>query len=390
MQNEKENNSNVISNFFKKIVDFGKENLKVKKALAWVFVIILMMVDTIATTQLFSNDQFDLPSSEALFYGLIFAIFLEGLPIACGYSLNIAVDKNIDETGKRGRAFLGFILSLLTMIGVFVLSVWIRFHLIEISNGAESDDYLVNIFLIFEPILSSLLAFIVSWLILSTNYIDTTKEHVDSLTKKHKKVEEEMELQNNTFRSMQYDLWNSFNSSPKEMPTDWDEFQQEAYKRINDTNKWNTINFYSGQFKRFNSEIEALLQDYIIELSSLSTVPNLVSHINLKELIDEFDEKYYTVEKWNYKDAIPNELKTLTEQLTKNMDSMNSFQIPGNIVWDLINSQQTPSMDQKVTRANPVKSTVTTTSPEFSHETDDSSEKVDARIQNLNRRRDTD
>ncbi len=295
--------------------------------------------------------------SEPIIYALLAAVLLEFCPTIMGTTLWSMVNRENREYNGRTRAMVGFLLSFICLCLAVVLVVTMRGNLIRKNGGFEaymagtygsvetdSDatklianrQYVAHIFLRWSPLLTSLLAFAVSW----------TSFHKDPLLDLRRQLirseaafldcESEYLRAVHSCKDRKLFLWSDLSSKEEPIPEDFQIYKEQCFSRIRAKLVHNCVVQYPQSLARFNSEIEAELLRYITIMSEKSTIPLDIKQMKLKELLEKFDGRQLEQKKhekvWNLQTAEP----ILTKELKLLIDNglpVKQFKVSKKPMW---------------------------------------------------------
>lgn len=309
----------------------------VKGKICWVLAFlstgVLGYYDYLSMEELLQSTELPGSDSEKTF-AILFALCLEGIPFfTASFASKLFLEYKIKKNDKRYAA-IGFVLGCIGIVIAWGVALYIRYIFIQKNGGLlqflhpeakldSNERYIADIFLQWSPIITSILAFLVSW---AANIKDTEKKIKKELEIYHKnflqkeaiyRTELEKLLNLRTF------IWNSVTEYEVEripIPESEQVFREEVIKRIRRQLILNSITIYPGEMERFQNKIEAELSAYLVEMALKSTNPELVLNIELKEVIQRYDEeqlqKNQPEQCWEYSKAgkkLEDELKRRVE-----------------------------------------------------------------------------
>lgn len=308
-----------------------------RKMLAWSIILFLMISDFCAIFLLFNNPQFQSKLYESIMFGITFAICLEGFPTLLGVSLNSLISKVKSKENDSKHAWIATVVGIIGSCVVIFLSCYLRYLVIEFRGGKEAfmdgilksasilnnyeycetpGAYMIDNFLMISPILTSLLAFFISWVWLRTDYKDNEKNKIDSLYHRFVYQTYLYESSLHKFQNARVKLW-TLVCSDKEMPIRPEVYQREIFNRIREKLFHSCLDALDTEMEIYNSEIEILLQSYITELSKYSILSDEIQSMKLAEVIKHHDNGIKDINKWNYDDASPIIHKNLYDSLNR-------------------------------------------------------------------------
>lgn len=259
----------------------------------------------------FSIKDFEIPlSSEAYIYSFTAACFLEGLPFFMGHAASVLADKTRYKANDSTNAKVGFIVSLVGLLFAFALVIFVRIEYIKSNGGIEAFEaknyggndktnrsYIAHLFTLGSPVITSILAFVASWLSARSNSFTKLERECNA------KHEELIIAQSKFLEAVHRNddariaLWRSL-SETDSMPSDLDTFRTMCFERIRQKLIINCIVEFPGQVHRLDSEIKVLLKTFMEQMYLYTTdVPDDLP--KLEEIINDYDN--------NNKDKNPSE-----------------------------------------------------------------------------------
>lgn len=311
-----------------KILEVGVKKIII--ATVAVAVIILMIaVDIYALQDMFIQSLAN--ETDALVFGVLFAVITNGVPIIMGWSLATWLDGTTYKTNDRMNAKVGFWVGVIILFVVFILIFFVRANIIHSSGVLEFDEYgdyffrsgwrrtvreelvrgeyieifgfhrqfAINLFLMFSPALTSLFSFIISWHIFRKDNVDKLEAEVDKLyddfLSELKKYKEESAI----LADMKLELWSTL-SMDKHMPDRMSDFKNECFQRVRSMLMDNGTLLYRRQLERFMAEIEGDIAVLINKLSEKSNIAHKITELRVADILTEMekDEEDFA-KKWN-------------------------------------------------------------------------------------------
>lgn len=280
-------------------------------------ILCLATSDLFAMYNMFSN--FRLKPEESVAFSLTFALFLEGFPFVLGYIDPMKKDpaQFIMQREKRYRTIS--IVCWIFLIVSWTLAITIRFLYTEQSqmggfvdfwkgnynssrNKYSNNAYLAQVFLYVSPILTSILAYALSYMAFGSSCLQEAARVMRAAKARFEAAEQAYNSINNLRQDAKSVLWSSFtNSIDYPPPTDFDDFRNQSTVYIHDKLISGCLDAYPTLLKRYNHEVESVLARYIVELSEYSSMPQLITQITVQQITEEFDSKTTNnVNKWGY------------------------------------------------------------------------------------------
>lgn len=281
--------------------------------------------------------------SEPIIYSILAVLLLEGSPFLMGITLWSIMDRGNYRPNDKLNAKVGFGISLVCLVVTLFIVINMRLFIIEKNGGHEAylkgyygavekaplndplelennqsknKQYVAHYFLVFSPVLTSLLALGLSWTFFRKEKVQILCREVDKCRDRFLDAKRQfldaIYKCDDTKRAM----WTALSVS-KEMPTDYDIFKKECFFRIRAKLMQNCIVQYPQLIARYNAEIEGELIRYLTEMAGKSTIPDDIMDIDLEAVLKAFDEDQKKANKcaeaWSYELAGPD----MEEKLTK-------------------------------------------------------------------------
>lgn len=336
----------------KKLQKMGKKWGRGGQIAAAVIIVALAVIDYAAMSELF--EAMDIWGYRNYLAAGLMALLLEGLPFAISMPLSKKYSGISDRPLEAAREKMLLIIIIITLVLVFALVAFLRIMwMMKISDGhpiqafldgsygtggsrfENKQVFLKDCLFTISPILTSLLAGVLSMVFFPYNVLSHMGRRKDTAMERF--LEAESEYLNAFQQAMdeQSALWNCVaDPDQEEMPEKYEEFRsrviQKARKKAGD----DIVTIYPGQLQRYNAEIESELIGYLTRMSMHSTIPSNITSIDLERLIERFDQMQRDdADKWNYDDAgkaMLDELisvldRTEYNQSTTEMDSEADF-----------------------------------------------------------------
>ena len=277
-------------------------------------IIFLAIVDMFTMYTLFSgadsaSADYNLTGVQAWVYSITFAICLEGVPSVLGHSCSVLTDKSRYKKNDKLNATVGFFIALLVMISVFGIAIFIRYVGISKNGGfvkykeGEYGEFPLHCWLMLSPVITSLVAFLISWIVFRNESISGLQRRVDYLFENYTKTLKTFLEDFHALQEARTILWTSL-ADHKTMPKRANVYRIESLARIRAKLIENGIIPYQLQVKRYNDSVENLLKELISEIREYSTLPWEIEKIDLNQLIEEFDRgRFHPEDKWNYSES---------------------------------------------------------------------------------------
>lgn len=309
--------------------------------LAFSFTLVLGYFDYLTIVELFTDADLAGENSEIVF-AVLFALCLEGIPFFTASFLAKALLEYKVKKKEKLYAWIGVGLGLIGLIMAWIIAWHIRDTVIQANGGVkqylqltidgvadynqdlgEYVGYTADIFLKWSPIITSILAFLASWQVTSWDIEKKLKREVEFYHKKFLYKEKLYRMEMEKLLNLRAAMWNSVaedEANRISIPNNEQVFRDEVIMRIRRQLILNSIALYPGEVERFQNKIEAELGFYLSQMAINSTKPELLLSIDLKELIQRYDEEQIQKGKtemcWDYSKAgktLENELKTYVD-----------------------------------------------------------------------------
>lgn len=291
---------------------------------AIILIILLLIADFFALMSIFSPENTDIPIQSSILYCLILASCLEGLPSFLGVFLSILKDEARYKINDKTVAEWGFKISFIGSVVAFAVVCFLRIMLIYENGGLNGfleknyqGVFYIDVFLMICPFLTSLLAFVISWLAFKADSEKTLEAKIELLNMQYINSQSEFLNDLNKLHNARAALWTTL-TDHKPMPKVLDIFRKESFARIRSKLIENCIITYPMQIERYNAAVESILELCILEMSHYTTIPLVISSMNVKELLKKFDESQNKDnEAWDYERA-KNDLETELKKILDN------------------------------------------------------------------------
>lgn len=255
----------------------------------------LILADYLSLRTMFMDSIYDIDNFSANLCSIVAAICLEGAPTWLGTSLSTLKDKTMYRVNDKHIAKIGCVVSVMGIILSFSAVIGLR-AITMIGNGfwnafiaGEYPRFPVDIFFTIMPILTSIIAFLASWLFLQNDNETKLRGKVERIDKKYLKTYQKYNEKLNDLDNAKIALWTEL-TDHKDMPKKNDVFRDESFKRIRRKLIENSLIVYPDGAKRFNGAIENTLNSYLIEMSKHTTLPLSITSIDLSKVIEEYDK----------------------------------------------------------------------------------------------------
>lgn len=227
---------------------------------------------------------------------ITFAAFLEGFAFILGIFLSKAVDFTCDRPSERFANWFGVGISFAGLCAAWVLSVVQRVNLIgpEILEDFDEGTKLTfalfmeygqpeQIFMMCSPVLTSILAFGLSWLAFPSYSLDKQGRDVEYQLDRYLRFSKRYKKMLMAYQQKKSRLWTALCGADEgtifDMPADANIYQSRCQQMIRQKTVNACVSAFSGEFGQYNKRIEAELSKYILELSERSTLPHQICEI---------------------------------------------------------------------------------------------------------------
>lgn len=292
------------------------------KALCMALVLLLIFSDYTALQNMFKGFRMSIP--ERRLFSATFALFLEGFPFVLGIVVPKIKDPAQPYAGKKARLRTVAVICWCCLIVTFALSIGMRYLYTEQpSRGGfeafmagtynsdelnnRSDKYLGELFLFFSPVLTSLLAYVVTSVVFGSSNLDDAAKRCAQHRKRADWFQAAYDGAVHRKEDAAHSLWYTLGYSVDDpVPSDFDEYRDSCHVKIHDMIINNCLYAYPSLLKRYNERVEASLNGYINELAKYSSTPNVITRISVDEIIDKHDASVgMNVDAWDYERCEP-------------------------------------------------------------------------------------
>ena len=282
----------------------------------------LVFSDFPSLQNMFRN--FGMTYRERRLFSITFALFLEGFPVVLGIALPKVLDPAQPYARKRGLYAFISAFSLAAILVTFALSVVLRLEYTEQpsrggldaflagnydSGGVlnKSDRYLGEVFLFFSPILTSVMAFLVTLVVLGNTNMDDAAKRCQRNMERFQWFKARCDKANHKRDDASSSLWYTLGHSVNDpIPVAFSDYRKACHVKIHSMIINNCLYAYPSLLKRYNDRVEATLGYYINELARLSSIPNVITKIKVEDIILDYDTHVdLDVDAWNYERCEP-------------------------------------------------------------------------------------
>ena len=297
-----------------------------KKCFAVMLIFALAAADVFAMQELFGKLNTD--PIQKWVYSLTFALCLEGIPTFMGTCLSKLADTTKYKRNDFWSAVVGLVFSSIGIVIAFWMAWDLRATLIESYGGAEAfangnygvgttlnyqpemnSGYLKDRFLLFSPMVTSVLAFVTSWMVFPSDHYAQLEREMDEQHRQFIDAESEFHVARETMELARIGLWKDLADSDTNMPRSTNVFRKECFARIRNLLFTDCINKYRLNIADFNSTIESELRTYISKMAQHTTIEDVIGNIKLEDVIKEYNQRIKSndgeaVNCWDYNTAI--------------------------------------------------------------------------------------
>lgn len=295
----------------------------IDKVFAAVLILAMAAADWFAMNNLFKelgNDVLD-----RVVYALLMVILLEGLPTYAGPALSVLIDKTGYKANSKKKNAVIFGLALAALIGTWWLNFYLRCNAEEAIIGAETSisisDFGVagetegdekkearvetnNTMLSWSPVITSVLAFLASWVAFSDDNRELLlKEKMEAEERFHALAEtltdhrDRMEMQKET-------LWIALGGDLAQMPESYEDFRRNCFVKMRASVIENCKEQYEGQLTKYNQQMEEAIKACIKVMAGYAEERDQVLDLEtmFDQLVQDHDRRYAD-DAWAHWDA---------------------------------------------------------------------------------------
>jgi len=268
-----------------------------------IFISFLICADTYSLYDMFIKNG--ATQNAALFFASVFAVILEGGPFFVSNSIAVYKDKTCVRKNERFNALWGVVIGSVLTLAAFTVVVYTRYHVIDSGGGIDIngfyhsgfnkfnrydsegnilynafyDGYSLDLFLMFSPILTSMLAFLISWMAFKPN---NRKKLHNEMTGKYEAYLDATEGVKRTEGSLM-DIVLKIQTKLKieKRPEDVAAFKEMCLDIMRKMMADEVDYYYPILLQGFTDNINAELNKYILDLSMLSNISNVIRDIDI-------------------------------------------------------------------------------------------------------------
>lgn len=294
----------------------------VRKPLAILLILALAAADVFTMIELFGKLNTD--STQLWVYSLTFALCLEGIPTFMGNCVSQWFDQTKYKKNDRINAIVGTVVAAIGLAIAFAMAITLRGDLIESYGGVEAfragtyaaestanwephlnSTYLKHRFLMYSPVVTSILAFVTSWVMFPSDNHARLERELDGLHAQLIDMQSEFLAARNTTEETRASLWKDLSGSDTNMPRSFNVFRKECYARIRELLFRDCLEKYPNQIASYNNAIVGELEIILQEMAKHTTIPEQIAAIDIQELLAQYDASVTNpIAKWNEEDCV--------------------------------------------------------------------------------------
>ncbi len=282
--------------------------LQPAKVSAFLLILALAAADVFAMVEMFG--KLNANPVEQYVYGMTFAICLEGLPTFMGICFSRLKDHSKYKKNDYTNAKIGTVIGLVGLLIAFSMVIYLRWLVISGNGGYEAfklkeygaglteefdpsanGAYIKDLFLLCSPIMTSILAFITSWVVFPSNNHAQLERELDILYLDFLDKQSEFDRARNKLEVERMNIWKDIAGNDTDMPRSINVFRKESYNRIRNLLIRDCVEKYPSQIDRYNISLKKKLGCILKEMSEYTTVKEEFDDIKLDELIQQYDEE---------------------------------------------------------------------------------------------------
>lgn len=301
---------------FSAMLDFVENLGGIMKISITALILLLFAADYYTIYDLFREPQFNFNPLIQKILAVVVAAVLEGLPCLFSTALCKLMDTNITDQIERRKQKIILVISSVSIVFMFALVISLRVNVLIGNLGPEMQSELFNIiesisnkdgfaltqlidilssekvsthiFLIFSPIITSVFALLLSLGYTSSDYLDSLRRKYEAKHRKSQKANFNKFVAQGKVRTMKQELWNELGlfGTP---PDDSDAFHKSIATAIGQRIEKDGVEAFNVQIRKFNTEIESVLQEYLFRISEFSSVPLEITGLCVRDIIAEYD-----------------------------------------------------------------------------------------------------
>lgn len=307
------------------------------KVFAIVATFLLAYSDFYAVSNIFVTLGNGRPSESRVFC-ITFAAFLEGFAFLFGIALARLTDRTNHRSSDKRVNRIGFFMTLVPLIVSWMLAVYLRFNqlTLELSLEQKQDlNYVLSyipgnqIFLLFSPILTSILALGISWFAFPSCSLLRQERSTRYLQNRYLRYRNRYENIQKQYQDARIALWRDIadiDSDQEPLANTPALFRECCLTRLRQKVVSNALDQYETLVQAYNLKFESELFTYISQLADRSTLPHRISSITVQEILELYQEQ--TGEDWasrNADNAEVNRLRRNLENTTRQAQFRTTF-----------------------------------------------------------------
>lgn len=275
----------------------------------------LIACDYVSLLNMFKLMHLD--RNERPIFALAFALFLEGFPFVLGIVLPKIRDPIQVIKGKKEDYWVIAWICGICMLASFALAVGLRWLFVSsparggweayikeefMRNPNRNDVFLGQLFLFASPILTSILALVISWVTFGTSNLDDLGKQLRKHQERYNWYKEAHDESRHCYQDARDSLWITLGHTVDEQPLEeFEDFRLDCHAKIHDMIIGNCMDAYPSLLKRYNERVEAALSSYIQELADYTTIPHLLTRISIQDVIREYNKTISEpADNWSY------------------------------------------------------------------------------------------
>ena len=301
--------------------------------------IFLMACDLFALNNLLVEANTD--STTALVLSSVMAVVLEGAPVIIGLALGILLDESELRRNKK-ETKIGLLLALVVMGMVFFVVVQSRHQVIlnhstfghrleegesrevldtepkwvsgydpafrQSQNDFSADwvygqysDFPKDYFLLWSPVLTSLVAFLLSWFYFRTSYADLLEQRMYRTRNDYYASNAQRRSTLLHVTDLKVKIWSSLGLTTV-IPDEDEELFRQCNAATRHTLQQAAPLVSSSLSSIYESSIELELLHIMQRLADLSSIPHEILKLDVHRLIEEVNQSWNTNESWRSED----------------------------------------------------------------------------------------
>lgn len=259
---------------------------------------LLMLVDFQNLYAMFTSPQANTTARNAFWFSLTLCLALELQPVFLGMSVSKLTDRTRHCTNDRIGAIVGCAVSAAGTLLAFGVFLYIKGLEIAAAGGKaaflagtyslSSASYMVQVLLLASPILTSLLAFVISWSCCGVEARHRLERQLENARRRmvhahrcYRHQAERVELERTR-------LWAGV-SAHSPMPCTLAEYRAAVCLRIRNKTIETVLAAFPLVVERYQQAVECRLQQSIHRMAACSSVPLAIEQIDLAGVLARYD-----------------------------------------------------------------------------------------------------